>query len=215
MMNNEKRDFDKEAASWDENPARVRLANDVAQAISGRIPLAPDMHVLEFGCGTGLLTFRLQPRVRSITGIDSSQGMLDIFNRKIAKLNLTNVRSQLLDLERGDTLTGKYHLVVSSMTLHHVRETALLFDQFLHILAPGGCLCIADLDLDGGRFHNDNTGVFHPGFDRAMLRRTFTDAGLENIQDMTAAEVLKPDSEGEMMRFTVFLMTGRKRSDKA
>ena len=29
-MDHQKRDFDKEAASWDENPARVKLADDVA-----------------------------------------------------------------------------------------------------------------------------------------------------------------------------------------
>ena len=33
-MNIEKRDFDKEAASWDEHPARVKLAKDIAVAIS-------------------------------------------------------------------------------------------------------------------------------------------------------------------------------------
>lgn len=34
MMNIEKKDFDKEAASWDENPARVKLSKDIAQAIA-------------------------------------------------------------------------------------------------------------------------------------------------------------------------------------
>ncbi len=33
----EKRDFDKEAASWDETPARVKWADDVAHAISDRL----------------------------------------------------------------------------------------------------------------------------------------------------------------------------------
>ena len=91
-MNTEKRDFDKEAASWDEHPARVKLAKNIAHALSKQTVLTSDMNALDFGCGTGLLTIQLHPLVHSITGIDSSQGMLDIFNTKVAKLKLTNIR---------------------------------------------------------------------------------------------------------------------------
>ncbi len=54
-MNAEKRDFDKEAASWDEHPARIKLANDITHAISEQIVLMPEMDIMDFGCGTGLL----------------------------------------------------------------------------------------------------------------------------------------------------------------
>ena len=55
------------------------------------------------------------------------------------------------------------------MTLHHIPDVARLLAEFRNVLKPGGRLCIADLDSDGGRFHEDSTGVFHPGFDRAVL----------------------------------------------
>ncbi len=210
-MNTEKRDFDKEAASWDEHPTRVKLANDVASAIEKHITLRPDMDVLDFGCGTGLLTLRLQPYVRSITGADSSEGMLDVFKKKIADRNLDNVKSRLLDLDKGDVLTGSYHLIVSNMTLHHIREVKPLFDQFHKAMAPAGYLCVTDLDTEGGKFHDDNTGVFHFGFDRAVLRKAFTDAGFGNLQDTTAAEIVKPAPSGEMRQFTVFLICGQKK----
>jgi len=212
-MKTEMRDFDKEAASWDEQPARIKLAKDVADAISRQIKLMPDMDVMDFGCGTGLLTLQLQPLVRTVTGVDSSQGMLDIFNQKVAKLNLHNVAASLVDIDQSDTLEGKYDVVVSNMTLHHIKNIESLFAQFYKVIAPAGYLCIADLDLDDGQFHGDNTGVFHFGFDRTSLRKTFTKAGFENIQDTLAAEVVKPAHDGAMKRFTVFLMTGRKISD--
>ncbi len=209
-MNSGKRDFDKDAAAWDENPARVKLAIDIAGAISKHVALTPDMDAADFGCGTGLLTLRLQPLVRSITGIDSSQGMLEIFRSKIVGLNLSNVKTLLLDLEKGDTLAGNYQLVVSNMTLHHIKETRPLLGQLSTVTAPGGYLCIADLDTEDGQFHDDNTGVYHFGFDRATLRKAFRETGFDDVLDMTAAEMVKPVSNGEMRRFTVFLMTGRK-----
>jgi len=209
-MNTEKRDFDKEAAAWDEKPARVRLATDIAAAITRQVPLTTAMDALDFGCGTGLLTLRLQPLVRSITGVDSSRGMLDIFKAKASALNLVNVEAKLCDLDSGDILSGSYDLVVSNMTLHHIKEIAPLLGQFHAVTAPGGTLCLADLDAEGGQFHEDNTGVFHFGFDRAALRSLCMDAGFVDIADLTATEIEKPDRSGALQRFSVFLLIARK-----
>lgn len=214
MMNTEKRNFDKEAALWDEQPARGKLAKDIARTISKEIVLTPETDMMDFGCGTGLLSLQLRPFVRTVTGIDSSQGMLDIFDRKIARLNLGNVKTALVNLDKGGRLSGNYDLVVSSMTLHHIKEPEPLFDQFHAVTAPGGWLGIADLDLENGRFHGDSTGVFHFGFDRTELGRVFTKAGFENVRFADAAEVVKPSASGEMGRFTVFLMIGQKRGEQ-
>ncbi len=206
----QKRDFDSAAASWDENPQRVKLAGEVAAAIERVVDITPAMDVADFGCGTGLLSFLLQPKVRSLTGIDSSPGMLDVFRKKSDRLKLANVRTQLVNLEKGDVPAGRYDLVVSNMTLHHVKEIAPLLRQLHGMLLPEGTLCITDLDPDGGMFHDDNTGVFHSGFDRQELRRAFSAAGFADIRDTTAAEIVKPDGSGGSRRFSIFLMTGRK-----
>jgi len=213
VIDRENRDFDKEAAFWDENPARIRLAKDIAHAILKQIVVTPEMNIMDFGCGTGLLSLQLQPFAASVTGADSSKGMLDKFSKKIASLRLKNVHTVHLDPDRNGTLAGNYDLVVSSMTLHHIKEPEPLFAQFRNIIRPGGYLCIADLDPDDGQFHEDNTGVFHFGFDRAWLRKIFIHADFDNVQDTDAAEVVKPAANGEKRRFTVFLMTAQKKPD--
>lgn len=210
-MEQEKRDFDAGAASWDENPGRVKLAADVAGAISQAIPLTGDMDVLEFGCGTGLLTLRLAPLVRSVTGVDSSRGMLDVLEKKIREQDGSKVQALHLDVENGDALTGTYHLVMSSMTLHHIKDIPALLQKLSRVTAPGGNLCIADLDLDDGKFHESGTGVFHNGFDRSRLRNALQEAGFEELRDMTAAGVVKFVVGEGMTVFTIFLVTGRKK----
>jgi ubiquinone/menaquinone biosynthesis C-methylase UbiE len=206
----EQRNFDKEAAAWDENPARVRLADDVAAAVARPVPLNAEMDALDLGCGTGLVTLRLAPRVRTIIGVDSSQGMLDVLDAKVARGNLTNVRTLRLDLDKGDTLPGSYDLIASSMTLHHIERIDALLVRLHAALLPSGRLCLADLDSEDGQFHSDNQGVFHFGFDRAALRQAFAEAGFEDVQDTTAAEVVKPDRDGKLRSFSIFLMTGIK-----
>ena len=211
-MGSEKWDFDKRAASWDEDPGRVRLATDIASAISDEKILTADMDVLEFGCGTGLLTLRLQPLVRSIVGVDSSQGMLDICRAKIESLRITNVKTHHLDSETAPLPAGSYNLVVCGMTLHHVRETTSLIGQFARAIMPGGYLCIADLDTEDGGFHGDNDTVFHHGFDRAALSRLLRDAGFDDLRERTAANVVKRVPDGSKRSFPVFLITAWKKA---
>jgi ubiquinone/menaquinone biosynthesis C-methylase UbiE len=209
-MKNEKRDFDRDASSWDQVPQRVQVASDIAHSMSRTLILRPDMDVLDFGCGTGLMSLALQPFVHSVTGVDSSQGMLDVFRRKISDNALQNVKALYLDLEKGDNLSGNYHLVVSSMTLHHIKEFRPLLRQFYHVLRPSGTLCIADLDLDDGQFHASNDGVFYFGFDREDLRLGFHEAGFGDIRAFDAARIEKPVEGSNNRIFTIFLMTGCK-----
>jgi SAM-dependent methyltransferase len=210
MQPAEKRDFNKEAAQWDANPGRVKLANEVADAIIREAAPANSMDVLDFGCGTGLVTLRLQPLVRTIIGVDSSPGMLGVLDGKIRAQELKNVETRYVDFDKGELIEGKFDLIVSSMTLHHVPDTARLFKQWHDLLLPGGLLCFADLDAEDGSFHGDNTGVFHRGFDRDHLKKLLLATGFRDVRDTTAtAMVREVEGKGDKA-FPVFLIMARK-----
>lgn len=210
MQPDEKKDFDKEAAQWDANPGRVKLANEVADAIIREAVPSRDMDALDFGCGTGLVTLRLQPLVRTITGVDSSPGMLGVLEGKIRTQGLKNIKTQTVDLEKGGSIEGRFHLLVSSMTLHHVPDTAGLFKQWHELLLQGGIVCFADLDAEDGSFHGDNTGVFHKGFDRDHLKKLLVASGFHDARSTTATSMLR-DVEGKGKKeFPVFLIIARK-----
>ena len=210
MKDHKKTDFDEKAATWDADPQRVKLANDVADAIIREMKPTRDMDALDYGCGSGLVTLRIQPHIRNITGIDSSKVMLEVIQAKVEKLGLKNVRTQFVDFERGGKAVGMFHLIVCSMTLHHVNEPASFLRHLYDLLLPGGFIGIADLDKEDGSFHNDNTGVHHFGFERAHLKGLFEQTGLREVRGITAATVVK-EVEGKGRReFPVFLITGRK-----
>jgi ubiquinone/menaquinone biosynthesis C-methylase UbiE len=210
-MSDKIKDFDNGARFWDENPGRVKMARSVADTIKADVVIKEEMEVLDFGCGTGLITLQFQPLVKMITGADSSQGMLDILASKIENLELKNVRIVYMENGNFERLKGKYDLIVSSMTLHHIKDTAPLIIKFNEILKPGGMLCIADLDPDDGLFHSDNTGVFHYGFEREKLKGEFERAGFTDVKDTTAAEVPKPVPGGGERNFSLFLICGKKK----
>ncbi|HSA16622.1 MAG TPA: class I SAM-dependent methyltransferase, partial [Spirochaetota bacterium] len=141
----DKRDFDAHAATWDGNPSRVKLAREISTAMTSSIEIRKDMDALDFGCGTGLVTLALLPLARTVTGIDSSRGMLEALDRKIAAAGLRNIKTAFYDADSGEPVPGRYHVAVSSMTFHHVRDTEALLRRLHEALHPGGTLCVADL----------------------------------------------------------------------
>jgi tRNA (cmo5U34)-methyltransferase len=199
--------FDQEAATWDENPRRVRLAKEVAETIARRLPLARNLKVLDFGCGTGLLTLNLQPLVGTITGADTSEGMLNVLRQKVRGQSLTNVDAFQLKPDNDYAIEGTYDLIVSSMTLHHVQDLAPLFRRFRDHLRDHGWVALADLDTEDGTFHQDNHDVFHLGFERSAFKAQLQDAGFTSLTEETAFENRRNGRD-----YPVFLITGRKQA---
>lgn len=208
-MNTDECYFDKEAPRWDENPGRVRMANSIADIVLRSIPVNQAMRVLDFGCGTGNVTLRLQPLVRSVTAVDRSVEMLKVLADKVSSRSLTNVVLNHVDTEQGELLSGQYDLVVCSMTLHHVKQPAALLDQFSRVLVTGGFIGLADLEPDQGLFHGDRRGVFHNGFARDTMKDWLEKAGFGNIsfRDVTTIPRFVP---GGIKEFKIFLACAEK-----
>jgi cyclopropane fatty-acyl-phospholipid synthase-like methyltransferase len=197
--------FDQEAANWDADAGRHQLAAAVADAIIRQVPLTPEMDALDFGCGTGLVTLALAAHVRSVTGADTSSGMLGVLEGKVRERGLTSVKTRLLRPDEGYALAGEFDLIASSMTLHHVHETARLLARFRQHLRAGGWLALADLDREDGTFHDPGTtDVFHQGFDRASLRGMLEALGFERLADTTAFVRRRNGRD-----YPVFLISGR------
>ena len=197
--------FDQVAGTWDEDPGRVALARAVADAIGRQAGLSPSMDVLDFGTGTGLLALAVQPHVRSVTGADTSAGMLEVFERKARARGLDAVRPYRLAGPESLAAAGAFDLIISSMTLHHVADLAALFAQFRALLRTGGRVALADLDTEDGSFHSpDVTDVHHLGFDRADLRAQLAAAGFEDLRETTAFVHRRHGRE-----YPVFLISGR------
>jgi ubiquinone/menaquinone biosynthesis C-methylase UbiE len=209
------RDFNRDAADWDEQPGRIKLADGLFAALTREVQLTEELDVFEFGCGTGLITMRVQPWVRTIVGADSSEGMLEQLGRKIAAAQATNVETRLLDTAKGDRLEGQFDLVVISMVLHHVPVPGEIFTQFYRILRPGGRLAILDLESEDGTFHNDPTGVFHNGFDQAALGQELVAAGFSVPAFTRAMNYAKEQATGAPRIYPIFLAVALKGATSA
>ncbi len=197
-------DFDKRATDWDTDPAKVRRAAAVAEAIRRRVPLTPQSSALEVGAGTGLLGFMLADDVGALTLADVSDGMLAVAREKIAASGRAATRALKLDLCTDPLPHERYDIVFSLMTLHHVADTDAMLRALRAVLAPGGHLCLADLDAEDGSFHGPGVDVHH-GFEREDLATRARSAGFRRVEFDTVFEVEKAAGDG-VRRYPVFLM---------
>lgn len=200
--------FDLKARAWDENPVFRERADRIAQAICGRIPLSREMTALDYGCGTGLLSFPMQDALGRITLMDSSAGMLAVAAEKIAAQGLTHMTVRQVDLTAEPPADERYDLIYTSMTLHHIPSTDRILQVFHDLLNPGGWLAIADLDREDGSFHGPEVDVHH-GFDRAELSLKAQAAGFREVAFDTVFSIDKVTDAGPRS-YPVFLMTARR-----
>ena len=200
----QQRNFDTVSLHWDEEPRRVMLARDISASIQVQLALPQQWDALDFGCGTGLVTMQLAPLLQSITGIDSSSGMLDRLKDKIKNSGYSNVVTELCDVEKGTLPTGTYHLITSAMTLHHIENVVPLLTTLKTLLHPGGWVALADLASEDGSFHEDPTGIFHHGFAAEELTTMLEESGFTSISITAAANI----SKGER-NFPVLLATAQ------
>jgi ubiquinone/menaquinone biosynthesis C-methylase UbiE len=200
--------FDTKARQWDENPVFRERGLKIAEAIRKAVPLNKNMSALDYGCGTGLLSFPLKDELGAILLADSSSGMLDVVREKIAAQGVTHMTPVKLDLLADPPPAQRFDLIVTSMTLHHVPDTDHILRVFHDLLSPGGYLCIADLDTEDGSFHGIEVDVHH-GFDRTNLGRRAEQAGFADVQFQTVFSIAR-ERESGTRDYPVFLMTARR-----
>jgi 2-polyprenyl-3-methyl-5-hydroxy-6-metoxy-1,4-benzoquinol methylase len=189
------------------------LAKTVAARILEHIPVTSMMDAADYGCGTGLLTLEIQPHVRSIIGLDSSAGMMEVLNAKIRERGIENASARILDLETETPEEGQFDLIVSNMTFHHVKDTARLIGKLHTMLRPGGYLAIADLDTENGDFHADKTGIHHFGFDRDALADLFCLGGFKDVRTADVVSFTREVDGKGPQDFSLFLAYGSRAQD--
>jgi len=195
--------FAHKSKSWDMNSKRVKNAKGIAELIVKNIKLDKSMELMDFGAGTGLLSYFVAPFVKKIVAVDNSPSMLVEFENKCDEFSCeTEVIEKDLSFE---ALDRNFDGIISSMTIHHLEDTAALLSKLYDMLNDGGFVAIADLDSEDGSFHSDNTGVFHYGFDRHLLAQHAQEAGFKDVTFSLASTISKPHAD-----FTVFLMTAVK-----
>jgi 2-polyprenyl-3-methyl-5-hydroxy-6-metoxy-1,4-benzoquinol methylase len=201
-------EWDAEASGWDENPGvvaysenalrtlraellrRRKTANSTDQETSWLV----GARVLDFGCGTGLLTALMaREGAKEVVGIDVSPKMVSVLaEKRIA--NVTPLAGPLSEhiqpaAKEGTLVPGTFDLVTASSVCSFLgEELDSTVKQLVQLLRPGGLWLQWDWE-DAGSGH---------GLKRDDVRRLLGEAGLEDVEVETGfeaqfgEEIMKP-----------------------
>ena len=192
--------FKHKADSYEQVNHRVENVDNIAGAILNSTHFEPNMNIVDFGSGTGLLLEKIAPVVASITAIDISASMNQQLENKRTSIDC-ELEIIEMDLTQSD-LNRKFNGIISSMTMHHVDDIATMFEKFHSMLNPGGFIAISDLETEDGSFHTEDTGVFHFGFEQDEILDFATNAGFKNCAVSIVSTVHKPQGD-----YPVFLLS--------
>ncbi len=200
--------FDSVARTWDENPVHMMRSEAIAMKMAEKLPLKGDMKALEYGAGTGILSFLLSEKLGHITMMDSSAEMVKVMEEKVIQRNASNLLPICYNLEH-EIYNQSFGLIFNQMVLHHIKDVASIFGKFYRMLLPGGYLAIADLYSEDGSFHGEGVDV-HLGFDPDELKEMLLTAGFKNVSFGECYTVKRENVGEETELFPIFLLVASK-----
>ena len=114
-----------------------------ARELIGKLRLEGHEHVLDIGCGDGLITAEIARKVPQgrVIGIDSSTDMITHARRQFSQKAYPNLSFIEMDA-RALTFEDAFHVVFSNAVLHWVRDHRPVVQGIARALKPGGRLLL-------------------------------------------------------------------------
>lgn len=111
----------------------------------------PGSHVLDAGCGTGLVATMVAPRVGhggKVLGVDASAKMLELARHKASGFGFAQCEFVLGDITHLDAAAESFDVVICSFALWG--EPRALFGEFFRVLKPHGALLLQNWETERG-----------------------------------------------------------------
>lgn len=156
--------------------------------------LKPTDRVLEFACGTGLVTLRLAPHTAHVRGIDISPKMVELARRKALDQGLNNVDITHTDLFDSCLEPGGFDAAAAFNVLLYLPDLSAVLTRIRELLKPGG-MFLSATDCLGSRPSRAGVQKFVKSHTGAMpYVAFFTQRGLERKIAQNGFQVLEREN---------------------
>jgi 2-polyprenyl-3-methyl-5-hydroxy-6-metoxy-1,4-benzoquinol methylase len=122
-----------------------------------RTYLKPNDIVLDFGCGTGLVSNEIAGNVKQIHAIDISSKMIAIAKEKAAGRKIENIDHAHSTLFDEQLRKGSFDVILAFYILHLVEDNQKVMQRLNELLKPGGLMisatpCMGEKPILNGLF---------------------------------------------------------------
>ncbi|CAL3962259.1 unnamed protein product [Diplocarpon coronariae] len=187
------------------------------------------VRLLDYACGTGLVSRALAPYITQSIGVDLTEGMVNEYNTSarnqgIPESEMYAVQGNLIDAAVPDPpeFAGEeffdFDIAAVGLGFHHFDDPALAAKRLAQRLKKGGVLMIVDFlphshVSSGSGDHRPKAAhtVTHNGFSEVDVKKIFGDAGLGASFDykVIGKGIVFSDEDKKMER-SVFFAKGVK-----
>eukprot|EP00040_Diaphanoeca_grandis_P002906 m.23073 g.23073 ORF g.23073 m.23073 type:complete len:227 (+) comp14055_c0_seq1:188-868(+) len=175
--------WDDAAAGWDTDPivnaySAAALVAVKAELVTHNVDVKT-MRVLDFGCGTGILSLSLASECREVVSLDPSEKMIAALCNKVETNDLKNVHPMVGTLEEALadarlSASAPFDLVVCSSVCAFLDDYPATAKQLGSLLKGGGVFVQFDWE-----FIETDKEPF--GLTRPRIEKALTDAGFDNV----------------------------------
>mgnify|MGYP001046148066 CR=1 FL=1 len=129
--------WDRKAEKYANTPISDEVAYQKKLAETQSL-FSSDMHILEFGCGTGTTAVHHAPFVKKIDAIDISENMLIVGRRRARESGIENVNFTRGSLTEFNADSASLDVVLGLNVIHLLPDRHAVLAEVARILKPGG-----------------------------------------------------------------------------
>ncbi|MGD8110100.1 class I SAM-dependent DNA methyltransferase [Vibrio sp. TRT 17S01] len=177
--------WDEYAAEWEANQATHTYAESAFDSLTKAVSIK-GKHVLDFGCGTGLMSQKLAPFAKDIVALDSSEAMIE----KLDDKQLENVEPVVDVLSRGlvalhPAFRKQFDLIIASSVCGFLPNYSDVMDIVYSLLDEGGQFVQWDWLAE-----NDSEGLT-----ANKIERVLSSVGFNEVTISTPFEIETPEGK--------------------
>ena len=200
-------DFNQLTSTQDED-IRVKRAQAVSIEIESYIGHGP-LEVMEFGCGTGLISLNLKNKISEGLLVDSSSEKIKELEQKLNNRHISHLQTYTGDILESD-IDRQFDVIYSSMVMHHIKDFKSVIKKLVSYLKTNGKLIIVDLLPDNGDFHRNHSEFDgQHGFSINEMVEALEEAGLKEVNGRKFYSSYKP-IENKKHPYSLFSVMGIK-----
>ena len=191
-------EWDSCAADWDTQESVKLYAERAHQSLLSNDISVTGLRVLDFGCGTGLLTAKIAESADEVVALDASSKMVE----KLQDKHIPNVRTLCEILSRSLAaehclLIRKFDLIVASSVCAFLPDFEESLAAMCSLLRPSGRIIQWDWLDEGG-----SNASF--GLTKERIRAAYTNAGL-HIQSISIPFSMDGDNGAAPMQVVMVI----------
>ena len=96
--------------------------------------------VLDFGCGTGLVSNEIAGNVKKVQGIDISSKMIEIAKNKAIRRKIQNIDYAYSTIFDDRYKKGSFNVILAFYVLHLLDDSHKVIQRMSELLKPGGLI---------------------------------------------------------------------------